>query len=104
MHNHWAADHRPPQFEDTTARPDDLYRKRFLKEAVDQCVDQLPTHWSTASFRNRLRYRSSGRAVVSSNWSGRWSASQCFLIVWNSTRGLRLRFRSSFFARFDAMV
>src|SRR5881398_2244142 len=37
-------DHRPLQFEDTTARPDDLYRKRFLKEAVDQCVDQLPTH------------------------------------------------------------
>src|SRR5207247_1835576 len=41
---HWEADHRPLQFEDTTARPDDLYRKRFLKEAVDQCVDQLPTH------------------------------------------------------------
>src|SRR6266446_5883533 len=34
---HWEADHRPLQFEDTTARPDDLYRKRFLKEAVDQC-------------------------------------------------------------------
>jgi RNA polymerase sigma-70 factor (ECF subfamily) len=41
---HWEADHRPLQFEDTTARPDDLYRKRFLKETVDQCVDQLPTH------------------------------------------------------------
>jgi len=41
---HWEADHRPLQFEDTTARPDDLYRKRFLKEAVDQCVEQLPTH------------------------------------------------------------
>src|SRR5881409_3447521 len=41
---HWEADHRPLQFEDTTARPDDLYRKRFLKEAVDQCVDQLPVH------------------------------------------------------------
>jgi len=41
---HWEADHRPLQFEDATARPDDLYRKRFLKEAVDQCVDQLPTH------------------------------------------------------------
>ena len=35
---HWEADHRPLQFEDTTARPDDLYRKRYLKEAVDQCV------------------------------------------------------------------
>src|SRR5438105_10735757 len=41
---HWEADHRPLQVEDATARPDDLYRKRYLKEAVDQCVDQLPTH------------------------------------------------------------
>ncbi len=40
----WDADHRPLQFEDTTARPDDLYRKRFLKEAVDRCVGQLPGH------------------------------------------------------------
>ena len=41
---HWEADHRPLQFEDTTARPDDLYRKRFLKDAVDQCVQRLPEH------------------------------------------------------------
>jgi RNA polymerase sigma-70 factor (ECF subfamily) len=41
---HWEADHRPLQFEDTSARPDDLYRKRYLKEAVDQCVGQLPEH------------------------------------------------------------
>jgi len=40
----WEADHRPLQFEDTTARPDDLYRKRFLKDAVDRCVGQLPEH------------------------------------------------------------
>jgi len=40
----WEADHRPLQFEDTTARPDDLYRKRFLKDAVDQCVRRLPEH------------------------------------------------------------
>jgi len=40
----WEADHRPLQFEDTTARPDDMYRKRYLKEAVDQCVSQLPEH------------------------------------------------------------
>ena len=42
--NNWEADHRPLQFEDKTARPDDLYRKRFLKEAVEQCVSGLPTH------------------------------------------------------------
>jgi RNA polymerase sigma-70 factor (ECF subfamily) len=40
----WDADHRPLQFEDTTARPDDLYRKRFLKDAVDRCVHGLPEH------------------------------------------------------------
>src|SRR5574341_331459 len=40
----WEADHRPLQFEDTTARPDDLYRKRFLRDAVEQCVGQLPEH------------------------------------------------------------
>ena len=40
----WEADHRPLQFEDATARPDDLYRKRFLREAVERCVAQLPVH------------------------------------------------------------
>lgn len=41
---HWEADHRPLQFEDTTARPDDLYRKRYLKDTVERCVGQLPRH------------------------------------------------------------
>jgi len=40
----WEADHRPLQFEDTTARPDDLYRKRFLRETVEECVAHLPEH------------------------------------------------------------
>jgi RNA polymerase sigma-70 factor (ECF subfamily) len=40
----WEADHRPLQFEDTSARPDDLYRKRFLRNAVEQCVAKLPEH------------------------------------------------------------
>ena len=40
----WDADHRPLQFEDTTARPDDLYRKRFLKELVEKAVEELPEH------------------------------------------------------------
>lgn len=40
----WEADHRPLQFEDTKARPDDLYRKRYLKSAVDDCVAKLPEH------------------------------------------------------------
>jgi RNA polymerase sigma-70 factor (ECF subfamily) len=35
---------RPVQFEDTTARPDDMYRKRHLRELVEQTVSQLPEH------------------------------------------------------------
>jgi RNA polymerase sigma-70 factor (ECF subfamily) len=35
---------RPLQFEDTTARPDDLYRKRHLRELVEETVAKLPEH------------------------------------------------------------
>ncbi|HUF75208.1 MAG TPA: sigma-70 family RNA polymerase sigma factor, partial [Longimicrobiales bacterium] len=40
----WDDDHRPLQFEDFSMRPDDLYRKRHLKELVDQAVAKLPEH------------------------------------------------------------
>ncbi len=40
----WEADHRPLQFEDTHSRPDDLYRKRHLRELVESTVSQLPEH------------------------------------------------------------
>ncbi len=40
----WEADHRPLQFEDTSARPDDLFRKRHLRELVDWAVKKLPEH------------------------------------------------------------
>jgi len=40
----WEADHRPLQFEDRHHRPDDLYRKRHLRELVDWTVAQLPEH------------------------------------------------------------
>ena len=40
----WQEDDRPLQFEDTTSRPDDLYRKRHLRELVEESVAQLPTH------------------------------------------------------------
>src|SRR6202162_6417201 len=40
----WDADQRPLQFEDTSARPDDLFRKRHLKELVEWAVTQLPEH------------------------------------------------------------
>ena len=40
----WDADHRPLEWEDNTYRPDDLYRKRHLKEMIDRAVEQLPEH------------------------------------------------------------
>lgn len=40
----WEADHRPLQFEDSSSRPDDLYRKRHLRELVEWAVSQLPEH------------------------------------------------------------
>jgi len=40
----WDADHRPLQFEDSSSRPDDLFRKRHLRELVEQSVSQLPEH------------------------------------------------------------
>src|SRR5438874_6003291 len=35
---------RPLQFEDTPSRPDDMYRKRHLRELVEQTVARLPEH------------------------------------------------------------
>jgi RNA polymerase sigma-70 factor (ECF subfamily) len=35
---------RPLQFEDAHSRPDDLFRKRHLRELIDWVVTQLPEH------------------------------------------------------------
>lgn len=43
----WDADHRPLEWEDNTYRPDDLFRKRHLKELVERAVDELPEHHRT---------------------------------------------------------
>ena len=40
----WDDDHRPLQFEDFRMRPDDLYRKRFLRRLVEDTVEELPEH------------------------------------------------------------
>jgi RNA polymerase sigma-70 factor (ECF subfamily) len=40
----WEDDHRPLQFEDSSMRPDDLYRKRRLQELVEQAAAELPEH------------------------------------------------------------
>jgi len=40
----WDDDHRPLQWEDESYSPDDLYKKRFLRETVEEAVEQLPEH------------------------------------------------------------
>jgi RNA polymerase sigma-70 factor (ECF subfamily) len=40
----WQEDDRPLQFEDAASRPDDLFRKRHLRELVEASVDRLPAH------------------------------------------------------------
>lgn len=40
----WDADHRPLQWEDTSYSPDDLFRKRHLREQVEKAVAELPEH------------------------------------------------------------
>ncbi len=44
IRRHWDDDDRPLQFEDPGTRPDDLYRKRQLREAVERAVEKLPAH------------------------------------------------------------
>ncbi len=41
---HWDADHRPLEWEDNRYRPDDMFRKRDLREKVEQVVALLPEH------------------------------------------------------------
>ena len=40
----WDADHRPLEFEDSAYRPDDLFRKRRVREHVEAAVTELPEH------------------------------------------------------------
>jgi RNA polymerase sigma-70 factor, ECF subfamily len=40
----WEDEDRPLQFEDPASRPDDLYRKRHLRELVEASVARLPEH------------------------------------------------------------
>jgi RNA polymerase sigma-70 factor (ECF subfamily) len=44
LENSFEDDHRPLQFEDSSMRPDSLYRKRFLQKIVEETVDELPEH------------------------------------------------------------
>jgi RNA polymerase sigma-70 factor, ECF subfamily len=40
----WQDEERPLQFEDSSTRPDDMYRKRHLRALVEDAVSQLPEH------------------------------------------------------------
>ncbi len=40
----WEDDRRPLEFADKSYRPDDLFRKRHLRELVNKAVEQLPEH------------------------------------------------------------
>src|SRR4029078_11850068 len=44
VQKNWQDEDRPLQFEDTTSRPDDIYRKRHLREIVEESVARLPEH------------------------------------------------------------
>ncbi len=44
IRKNWQDDDRPLQFEDHTSRPDDMYRKRHLRDLVEQSVGRLPEH------------------------------------------------------------
>ncbi|HTR78210.1 MAG TPA: sigma-70 family RNA polymerase sigma factor [Gemmatimonadaceae bacterium] len=44
MKNGWEEEERPLQFEDTSARPDELYHRRHLRELVEETVARLPEH------------------------------------------------------------
>ncbi len=40
----WEDEERPLEFEDPTSRPDDMFRKRHVRELVESSVAQLPSH------------------------------------------------------------
>ncbi len=42
--NNWEDEDRPLQFEDSSSRPDDMYRKRHLRALVEESVAKLPEH------------------------------------------------------------
>ena len=54
----WDDEERPLEFEDPNARPDDQFRKRHVKEMVDQSVAQLPAHHREVFVLRELEGRS----------------------------------------------
>ncbi len=58
IRKNWQDEDRPLQFEDAHSRPDDLYRKRHLRELVEQSVEQLPEHHRTVFVLRELEGKS----------------------------------------------
>ena len=54
----WEADSRPLEWEDPRTRPDDLYRRRFLREKVGEAVALLPEHHRVVFVLRELHGRS----------------------------------------------
>ncbi|MDB5194660.1 MAG: polymerase sigma factor, sigma-70 family [Parcubacteria group bacterium] len=44
IQNNWEEEDRPLEFEDSRARPDDMYWKRHLRKLVEDTVAKLPEH------------------------------------------------------------
>jgi len=44
LQNSFDDDNRPLEFEDSRMRPDDLYRRRYLRRIVEETVEDLPEH------------------------------------------------------------
>mgnify|MGYP002789292155 CR=1 FL=1 len=54
----WEDEERPLEFEDSSMRPDDLYRKRHVRALVEQTVAQLPEHHREVFVLRELEGRS----------------------------------------------
>lgn len=54
----WEDEERPLEFEDSSMRPDDLYRKRHVRALVEQTVAKLPEHHREVFVLRELEGRS----------------------------------------------
>ena len=58
MTQSWDDEERPLEFEDSSMRPDDMYRQRHIRALVEQTVAQLPKHHREVFVLRELEGRS----------------------------------------------